>query len=84
VLYGEGRGRVNHLIPHAGDAQPEPIELAEGRCNDDKFMIQDKLWQNDCWQNHGWGEFFNHGWHGLTLMGKMGCEIICRLIGWHG
>ena len=47
VLDGEGRGsrvesrgRGNHLIPHTGDAQPEPIELAEGRCNDAKFMIQ--------------------------------------------
>ena len=59
VLDGEGResrvesrGRGNHLIPHAGDAQPQPIELPEGRCNDAKFRIQQKLRKN-CWQNHG-------------------------------
>jgi hypothetical protein len=72
----ESRGRGNHLISHAGDTQPEPIELAEGRCNDAKNPIQDELWQNYCWQNHWWGFFITtdctdkHGWEecGVRLL----------------
>ena len=55
VLDGEGRGsrvqsrgRGNHLISHAGDAQPQPIELPEGRRNDAEIGIKHKLGQNDC------------------------------------
>jgi hypothetical protein len=35
------------------------------------------------WQNHGGGNFY-HRDHGLTRMGRMGCEITHRLLGWHG
>jgi hypothetical protein len=45
----DGESRVQDLIPHAGDTQPKPIELAKGRSNDAKFRIQDKLWHKYCW-----------------------------------
>ena len=35
----DGESRVQDLIPHAGDTQPQPIKLAKGRCNDTKFRI---------------------------------------------
>ena len=67
VLDGEGRGsrvesrgRGNYLIPHAGDAQPQPIELPEGRCNDAKFRIQQKLRKN-CLQNNGQQNYRGEG-----------------------
>jgi len=41
------------LIPHAGDTQPQPFELAEGGCDNAKIGTQVRLWLNDCSQNHG-------------------------------